>query len=173
MINLKKIIFAATLAVASLGFSVSSNAALITHDILVDDGTGAFVVGNITVHLFENGATGLQDIEEFVSMNFLGDSVVTTYLFGAIIDRDNVFAGLEFLFFDVDDAFGWGYQGIYDAFAFDPAFDNYLDIWDPATPGFIFAGELSLSEARVVSEPSVLALFALALVGFGMRRRAL
>lgn len=174
MTYLKKIIFAASLAVASLGFSTASNAALITHDILFDDGVVFFgdKVGEVTVHLFENGATGLQDISDFESFTFFGFDVSDVFGFEAIIDRDDVFAGLEFLAFDVDvidiDA---AVLAIYDAFALDPAFDNFMDVFEISTGGLITFGEISLSEARVVSEPSIAALFALALIGFGLRRR--
>ena len=176
MTYLKKIIFAASLAVASLGFSLPSNAALITHDIIIDFGVGDFTIGEITVHLFENGATGTQEILDFESFSFFGDDVTTTYDFLAIVDRDNVFAGIEFLIFDVDVVgfFNEAYQGIYDAFSLFPEFDNFIDVFDLSTtpPGLIFAGELKLSEARVVPEPSMLALFAVALIGFGVRRKA-
>ncbi len=172
MTYLKKIIFAASLAVASLGFSTASNAALITHDILFDDGAGPTVVGEVTVHLFENGATGLQDIADFESFTFFGFDVSDVFGFEAIIDRDDVFAGLEFLAFDVDvidiDA---AVLAIYDAFALDPAFDNFMDVFEISTGDLVTFGEISLSEARVVSEPSIAALFALALIGFGLRRR--
>lgn len=174
MINLKKIIFAASIAVASLGFSVSSNAALVSHDILFDTGSGPSVVGEVSVTVLDNGILGLQDIFEFESLSFFGEDVTDTFLFFATADRDNIFAGLEFLTFDVDVAStDQSIQAIFDAFALDPAFDNFMDVFETSTGDFVVAGEISLGAASVVSEPSVLALFALALIGFGMRRRAL
>lgn len=172
MINLKKIIFAASIAVASLGFSLSSQAVLVSHDILLDD----VVVGEVSVSLLENGAQsiGVEFIEEFVSLSLNGKNILNSDLLGgflAVVDGDNIFAGIDQLFFEFESVVQEIYAiGFYDAFSADPAFDNTLDIEE--LQSFV-TGQLSLSTATVVSEPSVLALFALALIGFGMRRRAL
>lgn len=171
MTYLKKFIFTASLAVAAFGFSLSSHATLISHDVLFEGS----VVGEITVHLFENGTIGEQELIEFKSFSFFGENVTDTLSFLAVVDTDDVFAGIEYLDFDVDVAgLNIGIFGIYDVFALDPAIDNFFEIFDIKTvpTTFFTEGELSLGAATVVSEPSVFVMFVLALLGFGMRHRA-
>tara|TARA_R110002167_G_scaffold91458_1_gene245979 strand:- start:14565 stop:15089 length:525 start_codon:yes stop_codon:yes gene_type:complete len=172
MTYLKKIIFAAALAVSSQGFSAASNAALITQDIIFDNGFDPVgVIGEITVSVDDTGLGGLQDIFNFVSFSFMGVDVTETFVFEATVDSDDLFAGIEFLLFDVN-ASGFGYIGVFEASSL--AVYNFVDVY--TQPGFVFSdtGLISLGTAVVaseVSEPSTLALIALTLVGFGVRRK--
>ena len=169
---LKKILLAATLAVASLGFtSFSANAVLITQDINVTEPGSEFTLGTVSIEIpgTELG-NGLVSAFGYVELNLFGVTTFDVFDFEAIVDGDNVFAGIEFLAFDVtEDGFDeWSYQLLIDAFA--PA-GNFLDIFDANGDPVFFTGNLELGRATFVSEPSVLALFAVALIAMGARRR--
>lgn len=169
MTYLKKIIVVASLVAASLGFSANSDATLITQDIIFDNGIDpAGVIGEITVNVDDNALGGMQDIFDFVSFSFMGEDVTETFVFEATVNSDDFFAGIEFLLFDVN-APGVSYIGIFETSS--PAVDNFLDVY--TQPGFNFrdTGLISLSAATVVPEPTALALFALALVGFSIPRK--
>lgn len=167
---LKKILFAASLAVASLGFTAfSANAVLITQDINVTD--AGFTLGTVSIDIDDADlGNGLVSVFGFVELNLLGVDAFTVFDFEAIVDGDNIFAGIEFLALDVEeDGFDfWSYQLVMDAF--DPA-SNFLDIFDGFGDLLFFSDSLAFGKANVVSEPSALALFALALVAMGARRR--
>ena len=170
---LKKILFAASLAVASLGLtSFSANAVLITQDILVTDPGAEFTLGSISVDVPKADlGNGLVSVFGYVELNLLGVTTFDVFDFEAVIDGDNIFAGIEALFFDVmevgsDD---WNYQLTFDAA--NPA-GNFLDIFDANGDPVFFTSNIALSTPpSLVPEPSVLALFAVALVAMGVRRR--
>ena len=170
---LKKILFAASLAVASLGLtSFSANAVLITQDILVTDPGSEFTLGTITIDIPDSDlGNGLVSAFGYVELSLLGVPTFDVFDFEAVVDGDNIFAGIEALFFDVmevgfDD---WSYQMAFDAA--NPA-GNFLDIFDANGDPLFFSSNIALSTPPgIVSEPSVLALFAVALVAMGVRRR--
>lgn len=178
MINLKKIIFAATIAVASLGFSAASNAVLISHDIVYDSDLdapdqGPQVVGQVSISVLENGAQsiGVDFVEEYVSFTFMGEEVDAGGFFLANFDGNDLYAGILDMAFQFDiAALASTIDGAYSTFNMGFNLLTVSDIND--FNNILDEGLFTLGEATVVSEPSVLALFALALVGFGMRRRA-
>lgn len=167
---LKKILLAATLAVASLGFtSFSANAVIITQEF--DFLGGPF--GSVTIEIPDTElGNGLVFVDSFVELNLLGETDFTNNGFFVTVNGDNVFDGIEFISFDVmaNNPDFWNWQLVMDAFT--PAV-NFLDVFDDFGNPVLFAvaDELSLGKATFVSEPSVLALFAVALVAMGARRR--
>lgn len=180
---LKKILFAASLAVASLGFtSFSANAVLITQDIVDDTlGTVATLTIDIDDTLLGNGIISTSDLtltSDFFVFGFPVDadpllSFFTVFDFQVAVDGDDIFSGIQLFSFD-------GLSGSTAASIFMntavPGF-NLFTVFDistlPPTPLFASGGNsISFGQATFVSEPSVLALFGLALAAMGFRRRA-
>lgn len=159
--------------------STQANAALITQDLIEvasDGSTG--IIGSITIDT--NGALydpvfGTGEVLSFVSFNFLGYDIPAEdgYSFQAIFDTNNIYAGIEFLDFDVDfflpGAVDWAFQGYFDAFD-NPDF-NYFTVFDNESDDLLFVNGLALGQASVVSEPAALAMFGLMLGLLGMRRK--
>ena len=173
-----------TLSAVSLVLALSStaNATLITQDILID----GFFLGSLSVDT-SNGVDiggGLVEISAFeemimfdpifsafVPVDLLGPE--TIFLFNAVIDTNNLFGGIEFLEFDIESSNAFSYNGIFDAFAVDPAFDNFIDIFDTFGGGsaLVDFGQLSLGNVTVPA-PSAAILMALAIGGLMVRRRS-
>ena len=183
---LKNIILAATFAVASLGLtSFSANAIIITQTIKVDEGLlGIYDLGFITVEIDDsllNMGSGVLstvfgDAISIIDVNLLGGSLASgDFINDALevsVDTDNVFAGIEFLFLDFTDVLGvdpfdWTYQVLFDRFSE----DNFVDIFN-SQGEIVSFGTTSLTNATFIPEPSTVALFGLALLAMGMRRRA-
>lgn len=170
----KNVLLAATLAVASLGLtSFSANAVLITQDIdIVDDPIfGSFNLGSVTIDI-DDSLLGNGDVSVFgyVELVLLGVPDFVVFDFEALVDGNDVFAGIEFLAFDVEeDGFDfWSYQAILDAA--DPL-ANFIDIFNGVGDPILFSADVRLGSATFVPEPSTVALFGLALVAMGFRRR--
>ncbi len=185
MKHFKNIILAATLAVASLGLtSFSANAIIITQTIEVEgDIFGTFDLGFITVEidgsLLNMGSgvfdTAFGDAISILEVNLLGQSfALGEFIVDGIevaVDTDNVFAGIEYLFLDFTDISGvppydLSFQVLVDTF--DPLYNSF-DIFDSV--GLVDFGTARLTNATFVPEPSTVALFCLALLAMGMRRR--
>lgn len=154
-------------------FTATSNAALITQDLIFDDLTTAEVVfetiGTITVDTTKADPSGvINSWEEFslfgldiITEEQANDPSSTQYglfgLFAAEVDETNLNAGIEFLTFDViESAFEfYNFSGLVDT----ATGDNFIfDIFD-FNGGLYAFGDLALGDASVVSEPSMLILF--------------
>jgi hypothetical protein len=125
---ISKSLFAITLMFAT---SFAANAGLIN---IKQDIIGDFYgkIGSIEIQIDDSLLnTGLLDTafgDEITLINInLSDllswgDVFTIFDFGAVIDSDNIYAGIEFFEFDADDVgFGpatWSYYMTYDAFGF-------------------------------------------------------
>jgi hypothetical protein len=175
---LRNTLLAATFSLVS----VFANATLITQDILFDDLTTADVVfetiGSITVETDNADAFGL--IGSWETFNLFGFDMITEAdsagditLFGgfeAIVDEQNLAAGIEFLFFDVTESNFefFNFSGLVDT-----AFGgNYLiDVFDFG--GGLYAyGDLALGTAKVSEPPMFLLFFSGLMVLFLKRRKA-
>lgn len=173
---ISKSLFAITLMFAT---SFAANAGLINikQDIFAD----AFgKIGSIEIQIDRSQLnTGVLDTafgDEITLINFnLSDlfswgDVFDIFLFEVVIDSDNIFAGIEFFEFDGNDVgFGpatWSYQMVFDAaFGF-----GFLEIYNAS--GFLVDfDDITLGAAQVVSAPSTIALFTLAMGALLIRRR--
>lgn len=141
---LKKLLSQAVLLLA-MTFATTANAVLITQDINVDD--AGFTLGSISIQIDDADlGNGLVSVSEFADLTLFGISDLDVFGFEAVIDTNNIYAGIEFLFFDVQEiGFDfWNYQLIYDNFA--PG-ANFVDIFDSTGPVF-FSTEISLGEHK-------------------------
>ncbi|GGO63301.1 PEP-CTERM sorting domain-containing protein [Bowmanella pacifica] len=173
MKSIKKI-FAGLGLIAAM--TCNANAALITQDLIevaLDGSTG--VIGSITINTdnaLVDPVHGTGEVLSFVSFNFLGYDIPVddSIFFQAIFDTNNIYAGIEFLDFDIDFSLpGWAFQGYFDAFD-NPDF-NYFTVFDSGSADLLFVNGLALGQASVVSEPATLAMFGLMLGLLGMRRK--
>lgn len=180
--GLSSVVLAASFLFAS---SFAANAVVIKHDIL--DG-GAFKIGEIAVEfdnsLLDTGIldSGFGDPIALVDFNLeaLGLTwAIDAFYFEAVVDSDNVAAGIEFFTLDADDvgfspADTWSYQLLYDALDLNASF---IDIFD-AFGDVVFFDFISLGQAEVtgmpvtnVSAPATLGVFSLALAALYARRK--
>lgn len=180
MKSLKKLLSKSLLAVTLIfATSFAANATLIsiTQDI-IGDTLGK--LGSIQVQVDESLLnTGLLDTafgDEITLVNInLSDlyswgDVFNIFLFEVAIDSDNIYAGIEFFEFDADDVgfgpFTWSYQMFYEA-----AFNfGFLEVFD-LDGNLVRAESFTLGTAQVVSAPSTIALFTLAMGLLLIRRR--
>ena len=169
-------LFAVTLIFAT---SFAANAGLI--NIKQDIFSDAFgKIGSIEIQIDNSQLnTGVLDTafgDDITLINFnLSDlfswgDVFDIFLFEVVIDSDNIFAGIEFFNFDGDDVgFGpatWNYQMFYDSFL---EF-GFLEVFN-LSGNLVLETEISLGRAQVVSAPSTIALFTLAMGALLIRRR--
>lgn len=178
MRNIKSL-FSAALLSCSMLFTASSNAALITETIYA----GGIEIATIEMQLDDsliNSGLGVVSTVDMIGFDLI-DVVVPLALgfnpvlndFEAIIDVDNLFAGSEYISLDVEDDAGWFYYVYFDAFS---TIDNYASVFEYGT-GFLLEAfeddvQVVSTVAVSVSEPSLFVIFALAMGGLVMRRRA-
>jgi len=170
---LNKLVLRAFLAISlALSFTGAANATLISHDILLDsvlDSVDEFeVVGNITINLDTIDDWGY--VETWSSFTFYGYEVdPTAGLFTAIVDVDNIAAGIESLDFDVTLFTSLNFAGYIDAAFPDDNF-NY-SFFRNADAQLFDAGTLAFGAATVVPTPATLVLFLTAVAGLVARRK--
>ncbi|OUR62599.1 hypothetical protein A9Q74_03985 [Colwellia sp. 39_35_sub15_T18] len=163
---LNKLVLRALLSL-SLAFTFlgTANAALITQDI-ISDSLG--VIGSITIDTV--AVDEFDSVNDWVSFDFFGYEAEESFLFSAIIDTSDFYAGILSLDFDVNDlcfSCEWAYNGFIEA-----GFGGAVDIFDPANGDFIFfTDDLSFGQASVVPEPSALILLLTGLIAFAVRRK--
>jgi hypothetical protein len=161
---------------ASMLFSLnaSAGAVLVTQELLV----GGNVFGEVSIAIDSRDLnagvildTAFDGTPSFVNatfFNFFNTSEV--FNFEAVIDTSNIFAGFEFLAFDVlddDPSVPFIYQVIVDPFAS----LGFIDIFDFTTGDFFaFSDEVTLGQVTV-NAPSMIALFSLMLAGLVFIRK--
>lgn len=177
MTYLKKVMMAALLVATTAMTSMSAQAVLITQDIFVtNEASGAeFQLGSVTIDIADTDLNnGFVSAFDFVSFDIFGWDLLEIYGFEAVVDGDNVFAGIEFLAFDVEELGlidPWNYQLTFDAF---DSGANFVDIFDSSFDLVFFSSTLRLGDVTAVPEPSAIALIGLALMTMvGVRRRKL
>ncbi len=181
--SIKNIFLAMSITLLTAG---SANAALISHDILFDDLTTTEVtfekIGYFVLDTDKADDWGfINSWEEFQidmfgsSFNFLTKAeadVIDPFLFGyfdAIINPDNVYAGLEAIGFDVTESTSSNirFNGTFDFFAGNSGF---LDMFD-ANDDILGAGSIQLSKVTHVPEPSMIFLFLTGLIALRLKKR--
>lgn len=159
---LKSILFAIAITALSAFTPLQTVQAgpILTQELLDLDGNS---FGMITVDLANVDEFG--DVTDWVELELFGYSPLVSVLFIAGFDPDDIYAGLNFMSFDVSDIdFTFAFQGYFeDGFGF-------LDVFTPDGQ-FVTAGEFTLSNARLVSAPATLFLMLAAAGGLLLRRR--
>lgn len=166
--NIKNILLALSISLTAMH---SANAALISHDIILDDKN----VGSIVIDTDKADSFGEISTWESFQIDMFGFSFdmltekMNPDLFGGFsvqIDPSNLLAGIEGLFFDVTESrFGVvAFNGIFDSGT------GILDMFSTDARFFGF-GTLTLGQATVVPEPPMLLLFLTGLVAVGLKRR--
>lgn len=178
---LRNTLLTLSISIASI---TTANADLITHDIIFDNAATTEIlfetIGSLTIDSNENDGFGL--INSWVDFELFGFNMTTETeangdftLFGAfeaIIDLNNISAGIEFLTFDVTENVTqfFNFQGLVDT----ATGDNFIaDVFD-FNGGLYAFGDIALSDASVVSavpEPSMFLLFFTGLVLMLVKRR--
>jgi hypothetical protein len=174
---LNKIVLRALLSI-SLAFSAigAANATLISQDILFNSDFDAVdeyeVIGNITISLDTMDEWGFVENtwESFTFYGFEADTFDANWdLFNAIVDVDNVAAGIESLDFDVTLFSDLSFAGFIDAF--DPAGSFTFSWFNNANGDLGDAGALAFGNTTVVPTPATLVLFLTAVVVLTSRRK--
>jgi uncharacterized protein (TIGR03382 family) len=158
--------------------SFSANAIVIKQNIFDSFGDQ---IGSVSVEVKQNALnTGVLDttfgdhiklVEFELGGLYSWSGILDVLFFEAVIDTDNLSAGLDFFSVDSNDvgfgALTWAYQLNYDA-AFG---DGFLDVFD--LNGFLLFADVITFGAAEVSAPSTIGLAALALGVVLMRRKRL
>jgi hypothetical protein len=175
---LNKLILRAFLSISlALSFAGAANATLISQDILFDtisDEVDEYeVIGNITINLDTMDDWGTVE-GTWQSFSFFGYEVDAFNpewdTFTAVVDADNLTAGLNFLYFDVTVFADLSFAGVIDAFA--PAEDSItFSLFNNANEALYDAGTLAFGDVSVVPAPATLVLFLTAVAGLASRRK--
>lgn len=180
MKKIKSLFSAAVLSCCALLFSASSNAVLITTTVNLGGIDFATVETSLDDTLIDSGL-GLVSTYDSIGFDLVDLYIPIadgynpfTWDFEAMIDVDNIMAGLEFLTFDVEDDDGWLYYLYADLVSPD---DSYGSIYDASSGSYLWESfgtdviVTSTVAVTAVSEPAVLGLFAMAFAGMMIRRR--
>ena len=174
---LNKLVLRALLSLSlAFGFAGAANATLISQDILFNSEFDAVdeyvVIGNITISLdtMDDWGEVSGTWESFTFYGYEADTFDADWnLFTAVVDVNNITAGLESLDFDVtlfsDLSFG-GYIDTYN-----PAASFAFSVFNNANAGLYDAGTLAFGDVSVVPTPATLILFLTAVAGLASRRK--
>ena len=174
---LNKLVLRALLSI-SLAFSAigAANATLISQDILFNSDLDAVdeyqVIGNVTISLDTMDEWGYVENtwESFTFYGYDADAFdINWNIFTAIVDVNDVAAGIESLDFDVTLFSTLSFAGFIDAF--DPAGSFAFSVFDNADASLYDAGALVFGNTTVVPTPATLVLFLTAIIGLASRRK--
>ncbi len=174
---LNKLVLRALLSI-SLAFSAigAANATLISQDILFNSDLDAVdeyqVIGNVTISLDTMDEWGYVENtwESFTFFGYDADAFdINWNIFTAIVDVNDVAAGIESLDFDVTLFSTLSFAGFIDAF--DPAGSFTFSLFDNADGSLYDAGALAFGNTTVVPTPATLVLFLTAVIGLASRRK--
>ncbi|MBU2978980.1 PEP-CTERM sorting domain-containing protein [Alteromonas sp. C1M14] len=176
MKKIKSLFSAALLSCCALLFSASSNAVVITTNVNLGGIDFATIETNLDDSLVGSGlglvstfdAVGFDLVDLYVPIADGFDPF--TWWFEAIIDVDNIMAGVEFVTFDVEDSDGWLYYLYADSAFVDSSYGSIYDV----SSGYLFeafGSDVQLTSTIDVPEPALFGLFAIAFAGMVLRRR--
>jgi hypothetical protein len=173
---LNKLILRAFLSISlALSFTGAANATLISQDILFDtisDTVDEFeVIGNITISLDTMDEYGfVEDTwESFTFFGYEADSPADLFL--AIVNPDNITAGIESLDFDVTVFSSLSFGGYIDTYEIATSTNVSFSLFDNNAESIFNAGTLAFGEATVVPTPATLILFLTGVAGLVARRK--
>jgi len=177
---LNKLILSAFLSITlALSFTGAANATLISQDILFnseyDDADEFEVIGSLTISLDTMNEWGEVSgaWETFSFFGYEADAFNPEWdQFIAIVDVNDLYAGLNFLQFDVTVFEELSFAGVIDAYAEEPEFENItFSLFNNANAELYDAGTLAFGDVSVVPTPATLVLFLTAVAGLVSRRK--
>ena len=173
---LNKLVLNALLSLSlAFSFAGAANATLISQDILFNvagDNIDEYeVIGNITISLDTMDVDGyIEDTwESFTFYGYEADSIAD--LFFAVVNPDDIAAGIESLDFDVTVFSSLSFAGYIDSYETATSTNISFSLFDNEAENIFSAGSLAFGDATVVPTPATLVLFLTALAGLAARRR--
>ena len=147
---------------------------ILTQEFVAEDSAGnVFTVGSISfdVTKLDEFVPGTGDLLEWQSFTLFGMEIDPSFFYVSLIfNPDDIFAGLEFFSFDVNDvSLSYAFQGFYDLF--DQGLSPLLAVTDLASGDYVEFTGFMPGAASVVSAPASAWLFVIALAGLVLRRR--
>ncbi|MEW6994479.1 PEP-CTERM sorting domain-containing protein [Colwelliaceae bacterium MEBiC 14330] len=168
-----RVLLSISIAFSAIG---AANATLISQDILLNSDFDAVdeyeVIGNVTISLDTMDEWGYVE-NTWESFTFYGYDVdtfdINWNIFSAIVDVNNVEAGIESLDFDVTIFSTLSFAGVIDTF--NPAGSYSYSLFDNADGSLYNAGTLAFGNTTIVPTPATLVLFLTAVIGLAARRK--
>lgn len=147
---------------------------ILTQEFVTQDSAGnMFVVGSISFDITKlyEFAPGTGDLLEWQSFTLFGlEMDPTSFYVSLAFNPDDIFAGLEFFSFDVNDvSFSYAFQGFYDLF--DQNFSPLFAVTGLGNGDYLEFTGFMPGAASVVPAPASGWLFVIALAGLLLRRR--
>lgn len=147
---------------------------ILTQEFVAEDSAGnVFTVGSISFDIakLDEFVPGTGDLLEWQSFTLFGMEMDPSFFYVSLVfNPDDIFAGLEFFSFDVNDvSLSYAFQGFYDLL--DQGLSPLLAVSDLTTGDYIEFTGFMPGKASVVSAPASAWLFVMALAGLFLRRR--
>lgn len=147
---------------------------ILTQEFVAEDSAGnVFTVGSISfdVTKLDEFVPGTGDLLEWQSFTLFGMEMDPSFFYVSLVfNPDDIFAGLEFFSFDVNDvSLSYAFQGFYDLL--DQGLSPLLAVSDLTTGDYIEFTGFMPGATSVVSAPATAWLFVMALAGLFLRRR--